>query len=104
VPPKKKRPRSQRRDDERALRKEVGVRQRLVAAGPGGAPDRPLVVSSASVIEGQARSSPCIQCGGQLDLRQHAAAAASLRQVKLICRLCHAPRELWFRIEAPAAN
>jgi hypothetical protein len=103
VPPKKKRPRSQRRDTERALRKEVGVRQRLVAAGPGGAPDRPLVVASASVIEGQARSIPCIQCGGQLDLQQHAA-AAGLRQVKLICRLCHAPREIWFRIEAAAAN
>jgi hypothetical protein len=104
LPPRPKRPRSERRQAERALRKDIGARQRLAAAGPGGAADRPLVVSSASVIEGRARSVPCIQCGGELDLRQHGAEGATLRLVKLVCRLCHAPRELWFRIEPPAAN
>jgi hypothetical protein len=101
---KNKRPRSERRQVERALRKDVGARQRLIAAGPGGARDRPLAVTSASVIEGQARSVPCIQCGGQLDLLHHAAEGGALRVLKLICRLCHAPREIWFRIDAPQAN
>jgi hypothetical protein len=101
---KNKRPRTERRQAERALRKDVGARQKLVVAGPGGARDRPLVVSSASVIDGRARSIPCIQCGGQLDLLQHTAESSALRLVKLICRLCHAPREIWFRIEAPQAN
>ncbi len=89
---------------ERALRKEVGVRERLAAAAPGGAADRPLVVASASVIEGRARSVPCIQCGGELDLRQHRAGSGALRVVALVCRLCHAPREIWFKIEPAAAN
>jgi hypothetical protein len=101
---KNKRPRSERRQAERALRKDMGARQRLIVAGPGGARDRPLVVVSASVIDGQARSVPCIQCGGQLDLLHHGAEGSSLRLVKLICRLCHAPREIWFRIEVPQAN
>jgi hypothetical protein len=104
VPPRPKRPRTERRQAERALRKDVGARQRLAASGPGGAADRPLVVASASVIEGRARSIPCIQCGGELELRQHRAEAAGLRRVELVCRLCHAPRDLWFRIEAPTAN
>ena len=104
LPPKPKRPRTERREAARALRKDIGARQRLVAAGPGGAADRPLLVASASVIEGRARSVPCIQCGGELDLRQHSAEDATLRLVKLVCRLCHAPRELWFKIEPPAAN
>ena len=104
VPPKNKRPRSERRAALRAQRKDIGARQRLVAAGPGGAKDRPLVVSSASVVEGRARAVPCIQCGGELDLQQHAAPEATLRRVLLVCRLCHAPREIWFRIDAPVAN
>ena len=103
MPPRNKRPRTQRREAERALRKDVAARQRLAASGPGGAADRPLVVSSASVIEGRARSVRCIQCGGELDLLQHRAEGA-LRRVELACRLCHATRHLYFKIEAPAAN
>jgi hypothetical protein len=86
------------------LRKEVNVRQRLTAAAPGGAADRPLVVSSAAVVDGRARSEPCIQCGGELDLRNHSAEGATLRLVTLVCRLCHTPRSIWFRIESTLAN
>jgi hypothetical protein len=104
LPPRPKRPRTERRQAARALRKDIHDRQRLAASGPGGAPDRPLRISSASVIESRARSVPCIQCGGQLDLVHHGAEGASLRRLELVCRLCHAPRELWFLIETPAAN
>ena len=102
--PKAKRARTERRQADRSLRKEVTVRQRLTAAAPGGAPDRPLVVSSASVIDGRARSLPCAQCGGELELRHHAAAGAHSRVVKLVCRLCHTARQVWFRIEPALAN
>lgn len=98
-----KRPRTERRAEERAQRKLVRERERLAAAAPGGAPDRPIAVSSASVIEGHARSTPCAQCGGELDLRDHAAeihGGRALRVTRMICRTCHAPRALWFRIEA----
>jgi hypothetical protein len=101
---KPKRSRTERREAERALRKEVVARERLAAAAPGGAADRPLVVATVSVIESMARSTPCIQCGGELELRDHAAPASAggkLRRCRLVCRLCHAPRELWFSIEPP---
>ncbi|HEY0705331.1 MAG TPA: hypothetical protein VGG33_00950 [Polyangia bacterium] len=102
--PKPKRGRSERRSAERALRKEVNVRQRLVASAPGGAADRPLTVSSVAVVDGRARSEPCVHCGGELDLRSHQAQGPTLRLVTLICRLCHAPRSIWFRIESTLAN
>jgi hypothetical protein len=101
---KAKRSRTERREAERALRKEVVVRERLAAAAPGGARDRPIVVVSASVIESIARSTPCIQCGGELSLEDHAAPVefqGRLRVCRMTCRRCHAPRELWFTIEAP---
>ena len=99
-----KRSRTQRRETERALRKEVVARERLAAAAPGGARDRPIAVVSASLVESIARSTPCIQCGGELDLRDHAAppdGSGRLRLARLVCRLCHAPREIWFSIETP---
>jgi hypothetical protein len=97
-----KRPRNERRKAERALRKQVVARERLSAAGPGGASDRPIPVVSAALVEVRARATPCIQCGGELDLKSHEAPSGSLRVARLQCRLCHAPRELWFRIEPGA--
>jgi hypothetical protein len=77
----------------------VRDRERLAALAPGGARDRPRVVSSASLVEVEARSTPCVQCGGELGLEAHTAPAAELRLVRLTCRRCHAPREIWFRLE-----
>jgi hypothetical protein len=102
-----KRSRTERRETERALRKEVKERERLSAAAPGGGRDRPIIVPSASVVETMARSTPCVQCGGELELKDHAAppeGQGKLRLARLVCRLCHAPREIWFAIELPLAN
>ena len=99
---KRNRPRTERRERERELRRSVRERERLAAAAPGGWPEHPIVVTSASVIEGTARATPCVQCGAELVLGEHAAEAHGgqpLRVVRLVCRLCHAPRALWFRIE-----
>jgi hypothetical protein len=104
---KPKRSRTERRAAERALRKAVVDRERLAAMAPGGARDRPIVVTAVSVIESMARSTPCVQCGGELELKDHAAPAdgqGRLRLLRLVCRLCHAPRELWFAIESPQVN
>jgi hypothetical protein len=101
------RPRRKRRDQERALRKQVHRTEALATELPGGSPELPIEVASASVVEGKARTTPCVQCGGALDLRgDHATSTARgvLRELALVCRLCHAPRTLWFRIAPPAAN
>jgi len=85
------------------------VRRTEALAGelPGGSPERPIDVASASVIEGKARATPCIQCGGDLELRGDRATTTPrglLREADLRCRVCHAPRTLWFRIVPPSAN
>jgi hypothetical protein len=99
---KRNRPRTDRRERERELRRSVREREKLAAASPGGASDHPIVVTSASVIEGRARGTPCVQCGSDLILGDHTAEVhqgQSLRLVRLVCRLCHAPRALWFVIQ-----
>jgi len=101
------RPRRKRREQERALRKEVRRTEALAGELPGGAPDRPIDVTSASVVEGKARGTPCIHCGGELDLRGDRATSTArgiLREIAMICRRCHAPRTLWFRIGTPGGN
>jgi hypothetical protein len=89
------RPRRKQREQERALRKQV---RRT---------DHPIDVPSASVVEGKARATPCVQCGGDLELggdRATSTARGLLREIALACRRCHAPRTLWFRITPPAVN
>jgi hypothetical protein len=101
------RPRRQRREQERALRKEVRLREGRAAQLPGGSAERPIDVPSASVVEGKARATPCIQCEGDLELRGDRAVSTArgvLRELALACRRCHTPRTLWFRIVPPAAN
>lgn len=81
--------------------------EELAARLPGAAPDHPIDVASASVVETMARATPCIQCGGELEPRADRATSTArgvLREVALVCRRCHAPRALWFRIPPPRAN
>jgi hypothetical protein len=85
------------------------VRETEALAGelPGGSPERPIDVASASVVDGKARATPCVQCGGDLELRGDRATSTArgvLREVGLVCRRCRAPRTLWFRIAPRAAN
>lgn len=101
------RPRRQRREQERTLRKQVREREELAAQLPGGSAERPIEVAAASVIEGKARATLCIQCEGDLELRGDRAVSTArgvLREIALACRRCHTPRTLWFRIVPPAAN
>jgi hypothetical protein len=102
-----RRPRKERREQERALRKNVRATERLAKQLPGATPENPIDVASASVVEIQARATPCPQCGGTLDLRGERADSTPrgvLREIRAACRLCRAPRTLWFRIALAAAN
>ena len=101
------RPRKQRREQERALRKTVRLRERVAAASPGGAPDNPALVTSAAVVETRARQSPCAQCGGELELRGDRASSTArgvLREIDVVCRRCHMPRTLYFLVAPPTVS
>jgi hypothetical protein len=105
--PRPPRPRRKQREQQRALRKLVKLTEELAGKLPGGSPERPIDVASASVVELKARGTACIQCGGDLELRGERATSTArglLREIALACRRCHTPRTLWFRILLPAAN
>ena len=100
------RPRRQQREQQRALRKSVRQLERLAAEMPGGSPERPIDVASASVVETKARAVPCLQCQAvEMEIRgDHATSTARgvLRELAMVCRRCHAARAVWFRLTAGA--
>ena len=66
--PRPPRPRRKQREHDRALRKQVRRTEQLAGKLPGASLDHPIDVTSASVVEGKARATPCVQCGGELEL------------------------------------
>lgn len=98
---KKPRSRTVRREAERSQAKLDVAREKLFELEQGGAPERPLPVVSAAVIEAHAESMPCPRCQGKHDVVEHVAvtvAGVRLREVRMRCRQCGARRSLWFRI------
>ena len=67
----KKRERSKRREVMRDLEKLAATREKLAALEPGGGPERPLEVSSASQVEVRATGLACLRCDGALRLVEH---------------------------------
>lgn len=101
------RPRRERREQERALRKDVRKTELLARQLPGGTAADPIDVEAPAVAEVKARSTACPQCGGELEIvgdRADTSPRGVLREVRLVCRLCHAPRTLWFRVAPRAPN
>ncbi len=101
------RPRRQQRERDRELRKQVRRTEQLAARLPGASAEQPIEVASASVVENRARATRCVQCGGDLELRGDRATSTArgvVREIALTCRLCHAPRTLWYRIAPPSQN
>jgi hypothetical protein len=101
------RPRSLRRAAAQSSRRALDRLEQLAAQLPGGSPERPLRVTSASVIEVRARAARCLACDGELELHAHVVddtGGANDRRVELACRSCRVQRWLWFRIEPPASN
>jgi hypothetical protein len=98
-----KRARTERREAARDAEKIARTRLKLAALEPGGAPDRPIEVTSASTIEPHASSMPCAVCGslrGRVD--EHIAVTLPgerrVRVVHLRCPRCGTKREVFFRI------
>jgi hypothetical protein len=106
--PRPPRPRRQQREQQRVLRKTVRQLERLAGELPGGAPERPIDVASASMVDTKARVLPCIQCAAtEMELRDDRATSTSrgvLRETTMICRRCHATRVAWFRVAGDTAN
>ena len=104
--PRPPRPRRQQREQQRALRKSVRQLERLAAEMPGGSPERPIDVASASVVETKARTMKCVQCdAGEMELRGDRAMSTArgvLRELAMVCRQCHTARAVWFRVAAGA--
>jgi hypothetical protein len=103
-----KRARTERREAARDAAKTAQARMKLAALEPGGAPDRPIEVTSASIIEPHASSMPCAACGNSgVRVDEHVAKtiegkdgepARRLRVVHAVCPRCGTRREIYFRI------
>jgi len=95
------------RADARRLAKDLRDRARLVALEPGGAADRPIAVSSASLVEPKAIAPPCAMCGANIRLSGHAAktiGGVPLRLARVLCPMCGHERTIYFCIAPPLPN
>jgi hypothetical protein len=97
-----KRARTERRKIERDAVKIAKARMKLADLEPGGAPERPIEVTSASVVEVHASSLPCVACGdANVRVEEHVAttiAERALRIARVICPRCGVRRDVYFRI------
>lgn len=101
------RPRTLDRAQERKREKLYEARVKLSLLDAGGSAERPLDVSSASVIESRAEAEPCLRCGDVARCQEHTTHQGPhglLRLVKLECRNCGTERSLYFRIIASYLN
>jgi hypothetical protein len=98
-----KRPRTQRRADQRATRKLIHDRERLWLLSPGGSAERPMSIASPAAIEARVASIPCPQCEGELALKEHESGPGGLREITARCRLCHVSRTIWFRLSGTSS-
>lgn len=101
VSKKRRRPRTERRARERKLDKLGDAREKLARLSAGGAPERAIDVTSASVVEPHALGLGCARCEGELrllDHEVHETAHGVLRRVRGQCKRCRAVREIWLRI------
>lgn len=99
--------RSERRATERAAEKVSDARERLWQLEPGGNANRPLDISSPSVVEVHALGQACPRCGGPHEVLEHAAVllgGVRLREARLRCRQCGTRRSRWYRIVPEAVN
>lgn len=95
------------RSRERDMKQLARDRERLAFLSAGGAPDRPIEVDSAAIVEMRAESFDCTQCGGRNRTDAHEAKRFEgrvLRRVQVKCVRCGNTRALWFRVVGRAIN
>jgi hypothetical protein len=101
------RSRTEERERARQREKLYEARVKLALLEPGGSVDRPLDVSSASVVESRAEAEPCLRCNEPTRAVEHVTAPSAnglLRLVKLQCRGCGTTRQLYLRIVGSYLN
>lgn len=99
--------RAVRREQDRAAEKLTRDLERLARIEPGGAPDRPIALDSASQVEVAAAAIPCPRCRGEVRVEEHAAevvGGARLRVARVVCPMCRARRSLYFRLAEATLN
>jgi hypothetical protein len=99
--------RTLRRAHARAVEKLADAREKLARLEPGGAPEHPLAIESASLVEVHARSLRCLRCDGPYRLGEHAADTfdgVRLRVAEVVCTACGTERSVFFQIVAPQMN
>jgi hypothetical protein len=84
---------------EREVQKQLERKDKLATLSPGGAPERAIEVSTASLIEPMARALKCARCDGAVRLEEHVV-EGSLRVARVRCTSCGHERKLYFRITA----
>jgi hypothetical protein len=73
----------------------------------GGAPERPLTIPSAAVVEAHASALACPRCEGNHEVVEHLAVTLDgtrLREARVRCRQCGSARSVWFLIRDVAPN
>ena len=96
--------RTARRAQGRTRAKLVRDLERLARLAPGGAPDRPIAITSPAQVEAKAQRQTCPLCEGSLRFDEHVAETidgARLRVARLTCAACGTHRALYFTIDEP---
>ncbi len=99
--------RTEERERARQREKLYESRTKLALLEPGGSAERPLDVTSASVVESRAQAEPCLRCLQPMRAVDHTTAESPnglLRKVMLECRDCGAQRYLFLRIVGSYLN
>jgi hypothetical protein len=85
----------------------IAAREKLATLEPGGTPDYPMNVESASQIEVRALSMPCLRCDGPYRLDEHTVERFASRHVRVLrvhCGHCGVGRRLFFRVAPELCN
>ncbi|MBX3221284.1 MAG: hypothetical protein KF795_12245 [Labilithrix sp.] len=107
-----KRARTERREAQRAGVKLAEARLSLAALEAGGSPERPIEVTSASVVEAHAVGLGCAACGGSTRVEEHTAVTIpgaggvprALRVARVRCARCGVARDVYFRLGTTLAS
>ncbi len=95
--------RAERRALAREAEKLARRREKLAELSPGGSPERPIAVETASLVEPIARGTRCARCEGSVRVEEHVV-ERGLRVARVVCGSCGARRSVWFRIAAPVLH
>ena len=103
VPVMTRRSRTQRREDERKVKKLLVAKEKLAAFEEGASPERPIALDSASQVEVHAASMTCPLCGDHFRVIEHTVlhqGGRSLRVARVVSPQCGRERQLYFVLGA----